>query len=208
MKSLNFKDILTLNQTTLDKNEKQWLIQLGANDGVACEEYGLRDIFLNEYYNAILVEPLETEFNACIENYKNATSTLYFENIGIVPKKNNEYENIVYAGVESSFVRFEPNENIQRVKVEEFNYLIKKYKLDKIHGLFMDIEGMEHEVIENILRTVNIPISFIRYEFPHVQDQEGLDKLLTDFDFTVHYCAIMGGDKIATSNKEFPNLVL
>jgi FkbM family methyltransferase len=208
MKNLDFQKLIRINQTQLDPGETQWLVQLGANDGVICEGYGLRSILLGQQHNAILVEPLPEVFERCKENYKDANSKLYFENIAIVPSKTNEYEKIYHngdheaePGVQSSFVRYEPHEKFDLVKVEEFKYLVEKYKLTKIHGLFIDIEGLEHDVLDNIFKTINIPISFIRYEFPHVKDPEALDDMLRDYGFKIYACPHGDGDKVAISNE-------
>ena len=206
MKTIDFQKLIQINQTQLDPGETQWLIQLGANDGVMCEGYGLRDILLEQKHNAILVEPLPTVFERCKENYKDANSKIYFENIAIVPTKTNEYEKIYHnddheaePGVQSSFVRYEPSEKFDLVRVEEFNYLVKKYKLTRIHGLFIDIEGLEYDVLDSIFKTINIPISFIRYEFPHVKDPDALDNMLIDRGFKVFQCKHGAGDKVAIS---------
>jgi len=207
MKTIDFQKLIQINQTQLDPGETQWLIQLGANDGVMCEGYGLRDILLEQKHNAILVEPLPTVFERCKENYKDANSKIYFENIAIVPTKTSEYEKIYHnddneaePGVQSSFVRYEPSERFDLVKVEEFKYLVEKYNLTKIHGLFVDIEGLEYDVLDSIFKTINIPISFIRYEFPHVKDPEALDNMLRDCGFKIYACPHGGGDKVAISN--------
>jgi len=207
MKNLDFQKLIQINQTQLNPGETQWLIQLGANDGVMCEGYGLRSILLEQQHNAILVEPLPEVFERCKENYKDANSKLYFENIAIVPTKTSEYEKIYHnddheaqPGVQSSFVRYEPSERFDLVKVEEFKYLVEKYNLTKIHGLFVDIEGLEYDVLDSIFKTINIPISFIRYEFPHVKDPEALDNMLRDCGFKIYACPHGGGDKVAISN--------
>jgi len=77
--------------------------------------------------------------------------------------------------------------------------LVEKYNLTKIHGLFIDIEGLEYDVLDNIFRTINIPISFIRYEFPHVKDPDVLDNMLIDRGFKVFQCKHGAGDKVAIS---------
>jgi FkbM family methyltransferase len=206
MKTIDFQNLIRINQEQLKPGETQWFVQLGANDGVMCEGYGLRSILLEQAHTAILVEPLPEVFERCKENYKDANSTLYFENIAIVPTKTNEYEKIYHnddheaePGVQSSFVRYEASERFDLVKVEEFKYLVEKYNLTKIHGLFIDIEGLEYDVLNNIFDTVNIPISFIRYEFPHVKDPDALDNMLLDRGFKVFQCGHGFGDKVAIS---------
>jgi len=206
MKIIDFQNLIRINQDQLNPGETQWFVQLGANDGVMFEGYGLRSILLEQKHNAILVEPLPEVFERCKENYKDANSTLYFENIAIVPTKTNEYEKIYHnndhgfdPGVQSSFVRYDPSEIFDLVKVEEFKYLVEKYNLTKIHGLFIDIEGLEYDVLDNIFNTINIPISFIRYEFPHVKDPDELDNMLIDRGFKVFQCKHGKGDKVAIS---------
>ena len=94
MKTIDFQNLIRINQEQIKPEEPQWFVQLGANDGILCEGYGLRSILLEQKHNAILVEPLPEVFERCKENYKDANSTLYFENIAIVPTKTNEYEKI------------------------------------------------------------------------------------------------------------------
>ena len=85
-----------------------------------------------------------------------------------------------------------------KLKQEYFN-LVEKYNLTKIHGLFIDIEGLEYDVLDNIFNTIDIPISFIRYEFPHVKDPDALDNMLMYRGFKVFQCPHGAGDKVAIS---------
>ena len=139
--------------------EDALVVQLGSNDGKACEEYGFSE-YLKENNNiAILVEPLKKEFLDLVVNYSTAKSRLFFENLAIVHDKGTGQARLFLDGVESSLVRKKPdNENFDVVRVETFQYLIDKYKLTKIDGIFIDIEGLEYEVIKH--DKLNIYFSF------------------------------------------------
>jgi hypothetical protein len=58
-----------------------------------------------------------------------------------------------------------------------------------------------NDVLDSIFKTINIPISFIRYEFPHVKDPEALDNMLRDCGFKIYLCPLGDGDKVAISNE-------
>ena len=187
--------------------EDALVIQLGSNDGRACEEYGLPE-YLKENNNiAILVEPLKKEFLDLVVNYSTAKSRLFFENLAIAHDKGTGQARLFLDGVESSLVRKKPdNENFDVVRVETFQYLIDKYKLTKIDGIFIDIEGLEYEVIKHILEDCKIKPDFFRFEYILSEEQELIDLMLRDHDYKVCLDMTHRGDKVAVKKEIYERL--
>lgn len=193
MDKINWKNFI--------QEENSIIVQLGAYDGITCDEYGIHDLLLNKKHNAILVEPVSSSFKVLQKTYENANSVIKYENIAIVPS-DTETAKIFLNGVESSLVRYS-EENIKEtekwetVSTKKFNYLVTKYNLKYIDGLFIDIEGMELFVIEDILTNTSIPIKMIRYEFILCKDQEKLDSILKEHGYEIYMDATHRGDKVA-----------
>jgi hypothetical protein len=93
MKTIDFQNLIRINQEQLKPGETQWFIQLGANDGIMCEGYGLRSILLEQKHNAILVEPLPEVFERCKENYKDAV-TCYISAVRLSTMINKEHQHV------------------------------------------------------------------------------------------------------------------
>lgn len=66
----------------------------------------------------------------------------------------------------------------------------------------MDIEGLEFEVIKDILENCTIQPNFFRYEFILSDKIEELDQMLVDHNYMIFQDATHRGDKIAV-NKDF-----
>ena len=184
------------------------IVQLGANDGIACEEYGLNRCLKEQNHMAILVEPMSGAFANLALNYAHAASRLHFENLAIAHDRGTGKARLYLSGVESSLVRHRPGheDDHEVVRLETFQYLIDKYRLTHLDAVFMDIEGLEYNVIKDILENCTIQPNFLRYEFLLSDNIEGLDQLLMDHGYMVFMDATHKGDKIAVMKDVYERL--
>jgi len=190
MKNYNLNHLL--------KNIKNgYFIQIGANDGVSNDEFGLKDILKNEDHTAILIEPIESYYLELINNYKNFKSKLYFENIAITEKK--EIKSLSLNKQDSSFVRLHDGDKIE-VNCNTIKYIFNKYNIKKINGLFIDVEGYEFNILNSLFSFKHPQIDFIRYEFWWVENKEELDNLLINNGYSIFQDEYSYADKIAIHN--------
>ena len=168
-----------------NKNNIKSLIQIGANDGKRFDEIS-KFIKNNNELKAILVEPVKKYFEQLKENYKDFKN-IKFENSAI--SKNNEI-NFLYCvkdkfienyqdhikGINSHEIKHLLNHNvkeshIEKIKVETltFQNLIKKYDLNEIDLLYIDVEGYDDKIVLDFLDNSKLrPILF--FEYIHIKN--------------------------------------
>ena len=209
---MNESNTILLNETELEPHWQMFvpkdnaiIIQLGANNGKNCDEYGITDVIHSQSHLAILVEPLKKIFVDLVINYDNAKSRIHFENIAIVHDVGTGQAKLFIEGVdgiESSLVRRKPTtDSYDVVRLENFQYLIDKYRLTEINAVFIDIEGLEYEVISDILLNCTVKPLMFRYEFTLSEYQQELDQILIDHGYVVKKDLTHGGDKIAVKRE-------
>ena len=147
-------------------------VQIGSFDGVSNDEFGLKDLLLNETNaTCVLIEPVKEYFDRLVINYVNAKSKCYFENIGIgdIDEKHTFFIN----GQDTSIVRVPTTKTEERnIDCKTFDYIVDKYNISKIDGLFIDVEGYELKILESIFSGNHPQINFIRYEFVHLSEMD------------------------------------
>lgn len=193
---MNFKSLIS-------NLENGFFIQIGSYDGISNDEFGLMSKLMHEKHTAILVEPIPQYFNMLLENYKQAHSHIYFENIAIGDKK--EVKKIQINGQDSSFVRkFDNKLEMLDVQCEHFNYLVKKYNIVKVDALVIDTEAYELVIIESILKSNTIAIDIIRYEYIHlsIEDSNRLDSILESNGYFISQDETSYADKVAVKKKK------
>lgn len=190
MKSYNLSHLLS-------KIKNGYFIQIGANDGVSNDEFGLKDILENELHTAILIEPIESYYLELINNYKNFKSKLYFENIAITEKK--EIKLLSLNGQDSSFIKPWDGNKIE-VNCNTIKFIFDKYNIKKINGLFIDVEGYEFNILNSLFSFEYPPIDFIRYEFYWSENKLQLDNLLINNGYSIFQDEYSYADKIAIHN--------
>jgi len=191
MKKINLKNILP-------KIKNGTFIQIGSNDGVSNDEFGLKELLLNEEHIGILIEPIPEFFFKLKENYSNTKSSIFFENIAITEKKEKKF--ISLCGQDTSFVR-ELNAPKIEVDCDTIQNIFLKYNLKKINGIFIDVEGYEFNILNSLFSNEHPEIDFIRYEFWWENDKEKLDKLLISNGYEVFQDEDSYADKIAILKK-------
>jgi FkbM family methyltransferase len=182
------------------------LIQIGAFDGVACEDSGFRELVLYKNYNAHLVEPVIDFFQALQKNYSNATSNVRFYNQAIYTE-NGElpfFKNYTDP-LQCTFIR----ENVAEyhgqtilVQSRTFDTFLQENNINEIEGLFIDAEGAEDTILQQLFEKTNIRPNIIRYEWPHLPDPVNTIRYIMSYGYTVSPCIYSGGrvDNICIKN--------
>lgn len=177
--------------------ENDVIVQIGAYNGVECEEsYGLRELILNEKHECHLIEPLPDAFSFLVKNYKQSINDVNFYNLAIydTDSERNFHFNPKIP-VESSFVRHKDCPSI-KVKTQKLSTFLKENNISKIDGLFLDVEGVEDSIIHQLFEDTNIRPKVIRYEFPHLRNNESLEKFISKQNYVIMQCMFGSGDKI------------
>lgn len=177
------------------------LVQIGAFDGIQCEQaYGLRNLILNNFHECHLIEPLPDAFEDLKKNYEKSVNQINFYNLAIYDfdgKKDFHVNPTTLT--ESSFVRHTDCETIS-VETRTLSTFLKENNIDKIDGLFLDVEGVEDTIIHQLFETTNIRPKVIRYEFPHLKDNNSLEKFITSNGYVIMNCMFGLGDKVCIKN--------
>ena len=169
-------------------------IQIGAFDGITNESSGLYEKLKFENHKSVLIEPIPEHYNNLVINYNNSKSEIYFENIAV--SDNNESKLISVDGQDSSFVR-NTSENKILVECLTLNNIVKKYNIDKVNVLFIDVEGYEYEILNSFFNDPSCEIDVIRYEFWWLKDKEMMDNLLMKNGYYIFEDHLSYADKIA-----------
>jgi FkbM family methyltransferase len=182
--------------------ENDVIVQVGSYDGIQCEEYGLREIILHNKHECHLIEPQPSAFENLKINYKDSINQINFYNLAIYDS-NGEQDFHIHPSipVESSFVRHTNFDTI-KVKTQTFEVFLNENSIINIDCLILDVEGVEDTIIHQLFKNTTIRPKIIRYEFPHLKDNESLEKYITDNGYEVGKCVFGAGDKICIRVKE------
>jgi FkbM family methyltransferase len=195
MKSIKTVDLL--------KNVNNGIfVQIGSYDGISNDEYGLKEKIKYENHKSILIEPIKEFFDKLVNNYLNSKSETYFENVSI--SDINGIKEITVNGQDTSFNR-NINGEKRRINCIRFSEIIDKYNLTEIDGLFVDVEGHEYTIFNDIFNSCVIPIKFIRFEFWWSEDRNKLDLLFEKNNYELYQCSESYADKIAI-HKDYLNI--
>ena len=150
------------------------VVQIGTNDG----DDDIREFCLNVRPDfVLLVEPFNYHLNKIKENYSDIIKNVYIENIAIHPTDNLRSVKLFYSerdGIDHKYqiTSMIPEHLIKHgadsseLKTFEvpsltINALFDKYSLKHIDYLFLDIEGIDFEVLKSI--------NFEKYDIKHLQ---------------------------------------
>lgn len=173
------------------------IVQVGAFDGVECEHYGLREIIMENKHECHLIEPLPDVFEELKTNYADSINSINFHNLAIY--KSNGEQDFHANGTESSFIRHTACETI-KVKTQTFDTFLQENSISKIDCLFLDVEGVEDVVILQLFENTDIRPKVIRYEYPHIQDLESLERYISSKGYVIMQCIFGAGDKVCVRN--------
>ena len=166
------------------KNLINTLIQIGANDGLRFDPLNK---YLKKYETkTIFIEPIKKYFDELKINYLNRNNSI-FENSAIsYDNKNLEifrvkddflklYDEHI-AGISSFNKKHLINHNVKEKHIMKqivnsitLKNLMKKYNLNEIDLIFIDVEGYEGEIIIDFFKTINLRPIMI-FEFIHIEN--------------------------------------
>jgi len=170
------------------------LIQIGAYDGIACEDSGFREMVLYKNYDVHLVEPVVEFYQALKTNYKDAVSNIQFHNYaifsenGTLPFFMNHSDPLQCTFITENVMR--QGHTGQNIFVQSltFDNFLKTNNITEIEGLFIDAEGSEDIIFQQLFEKTTIRPSIIRYEWPHLKDTVGTIKYIESHGYTVSPC--------------------
>lgn len=165
------------------QSDNPTIVQVGAHDGIAGEEYGLQEFLDSRQCNVLLVEPVPEFFNNLEQAYKK------FKHCNFM------FENSAIAST-SGTVRLKKEGMCSQISdhgdtvVNSLNWidLQKKYSLTKIHCLLLDCEGYEETILTELIDYNIIDIPLIRFEYMHIQNKVKVFKHLKTEGYTLSYC--------------------
>jgi FkbM family methyltransferase len=179
-------------------SEGDTILQIGSYDGVECEqEYGLRDLIMQNHYDVHVIEPLTNKYESLKNNYSKSNSDIKFHNLAIFNKDGEE--KFFLSETESSFIRH-TNKKFIYVRTNTIKTFLKENNLNKIDCLFLDVEGVEDIIITELLSQTNIRPKLIRYEFPHLINESALIEVVKQNDYSVYNCCFAAGDRVCIRN--------
>lgn len=174
------------------------IVQIGAYDGEAWENYGLREVIFTEKFQCHLIEPQVEAFEKLKENYKDVKENIFFHNYAIYTEdgempflQQQEY---------SSFVLPDPNGKMVTVKTRRLKTFFEENNITEITGLFLDVEGVEDVIVYQLFEETLVRPDVIRYEYPHLKNPEELERYITQQGYTVQQCPYYWCDKICVRN--------
>ena len=173
---INYKELLN--------KKKPIIVQIGSNDGVLGEEYGLHELLdeLNDF-TLILVEPIGKFFDNLINVYGKYGDKIKYVNKAITDT--NGYFNMVLDYGMSRIVEHKGDIIVEGITWSNF---INELNITDIDLLLLDCEGYEFDILKQIDFKYNI-IKIIRYEYYWIKDKIECDSFLSNNGFNIDYCS-------------------
>ncbi len=175
----------------INNNKIDYLIQIGANDGLRFDEI---NHFIKSYkIKSLLVEPVKIYFEKLKKNYQNF-DFVDFENSAISINNEINYlykvkdiclkyyddhinglasfnkSHLIKHGVKNNHI---DKEEIKSLSIKD---LIKKHQIKNLDLLFIDAEGYDGKIVYDFLKNTNLS-PLIVFEFIHI-DNSYLEKVL------------------------------
>jgi len=144
-------------------DENSWVIDLGGYFGAATQKV------VSKYNcNVLVIEPVEDFYNIIIEKFKD-NSKVIVENNGISTEEKEVVLDYNYDGTSSYTNTSEIKIN---VKCYPIDYYLKKYNIDRIDLLMVNIEGEEFPLFEKWIKTDFLnKVNYLEIQFhPWIDD--------------------------------------
>lgn len=158
------------------------IVQIGANDGVVGEEYGLFEWLCQlDDFKLFLVEPIKKHFDNLFEIYKMFGDKVVYCNHAIT-----ETEGVF---------KMTDNEGMSKIDnsgtLDVYGITMDKFLSDNnitnIDLLLMDCEGYEFKILKTIDFNTISP-KCIRYEYYWIPDKEDCDMFLSNNGYMIDGC--------------------
>lgn len=158
------------------------IVQIGANDGVLGEEYGLQEFLESiEKFRLVLVEPLSQYFDNLINVYGKYGDAVSYHKHAIT---NIDGETTM---VDQGGMSFIDPKGSAKIQSKTWNTFVKDASISVIDLLLLDCEGYEFEIIKSI-NFSEIKPKVIRYEYKHIFNKEECDDYLVSHGYRLKYC--------------------
>lgn len=166
------------------------IVQIGAYNGVDCENYGLREIILEGGKICHLLEPQPKVFEELKNNYSTAKSEMHFHNYAIYNSDDpmTFYQFLDYSSfVDKDGVLANPGSATITVQSKLLSTFLKENNITDIDALFIDVEGVEDVIFDQLFQT-DIRPELIRYEWHHVSNLEKMENLIQENGYEIFSC--------------------
>ena len=167
------------------------IVQIGSYDGIAGENFWLRELMLAGNYTCHLLEPLDDVFTELKKNYADATSNMNFHNCAIYTAdgfmtfyKFKDYSSFV----DKDGVLANPGSATVLVKSQRLPTFFEENKITEVDGLFLDVEGVENVIIRQLFQETSVRPAIIRYEWIHVKGLEEMEDIIRSNGYTITPC--------------------
>lgn len=172
-----------INYLNLVNKDVPVIVQIGANDGVLGEEYGLQELLESlTDFRLILVEPIKQFFDKLPLVYGKYGDKVTYYNYAITDT-NGHFNMILDEGM-SKIVNGVGDIVVKGVTWEDF---INDSLITNIDLLILDCEGYEFNILKQV-NTQKVPIKVIRYEYYWINDKTGCDNYLRNIGYNIDYC--------------------
>ena len=190
------------------ESEIPTIVQIGSNDGVSGEYYGLLPYLESlEKFRLFLIEPQKKYINYLKDIYGHLKGEVNYLNNAITETTGQfsmtDRQNCAQI-VDSNTNNFINSANKITVDGITWNDLLNQYSIDKVDILLMDCEGYELNIMKQFKQSGILPKN-IRYEYPHFNNPSGVDGYLKNMGYAIQYCrtdpcwdkvAILGGEEV------------
>lgn len=173
----------SIDYTKLLNTKNPTIVQIGANDGIVGEEYGLQEILETlEDFNLFLIEPIPAFFDNLIKVYGKYKNKVNYLNFAI-----SDYDGECKMVKRGGMSHIDDSGDII-AQSKTWNTFISESKITKINLLLLDCEGYEF----NIMKQINFDNSerpeLIRYEYHHIPNKKECDNFLKSKNYKIEYC--------------------
>lgn len=190
----NQTDIYKVLNNFFNKYLEATFIQIGANDGMTNDPF--REFIIRKSVRGVLVEPIPFAFRELKRNYKMDQNKLYLENCAVSYESSQEidffflpesylvHHSKSLAGVHSfskehliKHIGLSDEKFIESMKIpcKTIEEILDKYQLKRFDCIFLDVEGYESHILQNINFDLVNP-KLIVYEHTHMTTQEKIIK--------------------------------
>lgn len=170
------------NYKQLVKSKTPTIVQIGANDGIVGEGYGLLEWLLQlEDFKLYLIEPIKKHFDKLYDKYGVFGDKVTYLNYAIT-----ETEGMFKMSDNEGMSKIDPF-GILDVYGITFEKFLADNSISKIDLLLMDCEGYEFKILKGLNLNLMKP-KCIRYEYYWIPEKDECDAYLLKNGYQISGC--------------------
>lgn len=170
------------NYKILVKSKTPTIVQVGANDGIVGEEYGLFEWLLQlGDFKLYLIEPIKKHFDKLYDKYSVFGDKVVYCNFAIT-----ETDGMFKMSDNEGMSKIDPF-GILDVYGITFEKFLFEYKISNIDLLLLDCEGYEFKILKG-LDLNKIKPTCIRYEYYWIPEKDECDSYLLRNGYSIGGC--------------------